>query len=198
MFTAKIPQEKTHRWWIQYVVVPLAVAVVSGVLGYKLRPIEANSTRDPSVNSQPISRDLLAPGTIELLASERTPDLQSLNSQIKEAIRRGDLPGARELTGRLLAAYPFSPRGNYAKACILSLLSNSMTDSTARSRCLDESEQALRNALDYGFTNFLKLYLNQCSPTVWILNDSDLAPLMARSDARKLVEEFSSEDAAIV
>lgn len=179
-----------YRWWLRFVVVPIGGVIIGASLGYFLRPRVPEKTAFPAVR-----RSLLDPGTIALLADDAAPELESLHSQVKAAIRRNDLAGALEVTGSILRNHPASPRASYNKACVLSLLAAKSTDQAVRARYLDQAEVALRDALEFGITNAMKLLANGLDPTNQIATDSDLQTLFSeRRGAKQLLDEFSSED----
>ena len=183
-------EERSHRWWLRFVIVPIVCVVIGALAGANL-PLRGRASRVPP----PVRRELLAPGTIALLADEASPDLKSSLSLARAEVQRHDLPGALETVGSVLHEHPNSPRAHYFRACVLSLLASETHDATRQARYLDEGEGELRDALEFGVSNYIKIFLNNPAPVEWMKGDSDLVTLLSsHPGARKLLEEFAGED----
>jgi hypothetical protein len=99
-------------------------------------------------------------------------------------MRNGKLKRARELCTALLQRRPFSPRGRYNSACILSRLANGDLSDRKRDQLLDEAQESLAIAVKYGFIDFARNVVLGRAQTRQaaidqILNDPDLKTLFA-------------------
>jgi hypothetical protein len=117
-------------------------------------------------------------------ASEVDSYLVEEHREIITFMRQGKLKQAHKLANELLTRRPYSPRGRYNLACILSRAVNSASSAGKKTELLHGAQEALVLAIKYGFLEFArKAALGQGhtreSAIDQISNDPDLGSLFA-------------------
>jgi hypothetical protein len=115
--------------------------------------------------------------------------------EVLVAIRKGNYRQAHNLVMDLLTRRPYSPRGRYNLACILSTRAAASTSAKLREKSLDEAQESLATALKYGFTEFIRSAVlvpdaGYQDAVNCILTDQHLEPLFtARPELRVYLQK---------
>jgi hypothetical protein len=192
-------ESRPARWLVRFVIVPVVAAAIGASIVYIVRGPDKGGLDVHEVDLKPVRGELFAAGTLALLSEEATDSVSKRHCRVEAAMANGienkDFSKALELSTGILKDYPESPRANYDRACIYSLLAGTVRDSETRALYLDRSQEALQEALDYGLTNYQKLFNHALLPVNNIQTDSDLATLLKeRPGVVKLLEKYSTED----